>query len=201
MKILYLSILRREPRPTLALCTESDLSSFGYFQRSSVGEILGLFASTLAEKTNPGVRQAVEQDMYTGYVYTHLEGLTGVAIADHEYPQRVIFILLQKILDEYKQLYPKAVWINLKEEQLSQYPFTPLSTYLVKYQNPHEADSMLKLQKDLDETKLVLHTTIESLLERGVKLDELVDKSEKLSFQAKGFYKVARKTNSCCWLQ
>lgn len=42
------------------------------------------------------------------------------------------------------------------------------------------------------------HNTIEAVLERGEKLDDLVDKSEALSLQSKAFYKTARKTNSCC---
>lgn len=42
------------------------------------------------------------------------------------------------------------------------------------------------------------HNTIEAVLERGEKLDDLVSKSEMLSLQSKTFYKTARKTNSCC---
>lgn len=42
------------------------------------------------------------------------------------------------------------------------------------------------------------HNTIEAVLQRGEKLDDLVSKSEGLSMQSKAFYKTARKTNSCC---
>uniref|UniRef100_A0A8C5IVK2 V-SNARE coiled-coil homology domain-containing protein n=1 Tax=Junco hyemalis TaxID=40217 RepID=A0A8C5IVK2_JUNHY len=42
------------------------------------------------------------------------------------------------------------------------------------------------------------HNTMESLLERGEKLDDLVSKSEVLGAQSKAFYKTARKQNSCC---
>lgn len=40
--------------------------------------------------------------------------------------------------------------------------------------------------------------TIENVLERGEKLDDLVSKSQDLSMQSKVFYKQAKKTNSCC---
>jgi synaptobrevin homolog YKT6 len=96
-------------------------------------------------------------------------------------------------------------------------PFPQLTTYLAKYQNPKEADAMTKIQDELDETKIILvnknhqieaikvknkfqHNTIEAVLERGEKLDDLVSKSEGLSVQSKAFYKTARKTNSCCSL-
>ncbi len=42
------------------------------------------------------------------------------------------------------------------------------------------------------------HKTIESVLERGAKLDDLVAKSEELSMSSKVFYKTAKQTNSCC---
>jgi synaptobrevin homolog YKT6 len=51
----------------------------------------------------------------------------------------------------------------------------------------------MRVQAELDETKVVLHKTIESLLERGDKLDSLVQRSDALSTQSKMFYKTARK--------
>lgn len=74
----------------------------------------------------------------------------------------------------------------------------------------------MKIQKELDETKIVLHKTIESVLERGTwlaessyilpanvisigeKIDSLVAKSDGLSAQSKMFYTQAKKQNSCC---
>lgn len=50
----------------------------------------------------------------------------------------------------------------------------------------------MKIQKELDETKIVLHKTIESVLERGEKIDSLVEKSDGLSAQSKMFYKQVR---------
>ena len=54
------------------------------------------------------------------------------------------------------------------------------------------------VQKELEDTTAILHKTIDGVLERGVKLDQLVDKSNDLSMQSKMFYKQAKKTNSCC---
>ena len=54
------------------------------------------------------------------------------------------------------------------------------------------------LLQDLDETKIVLHQTIDSVLRRGEKLDALVEKSNDLSIASQMFYKTAKKTNACC---
>lgn len=201
VRILGIYLLRREPTPPAILAGEHDVSSFGYFQRTSVQEFLAFFASTLSEKTIPGMRQQVEQDVYVGYVYTNVNGLTGVVISDQDYPQRVSFALLTKIMGEFMERYPRSYWAGSGTPPAPT-PFPVLKDYLTRYQNPQEADTILRVQKELEETKVVLHKTIESLLDRGEKLDHLVDKSEQLSGQSKAFYRVAKKTNACrCWLQ
>lgn len=40
-------------------------------------------------------------------------------------------------------------------------------------QDPAAADKLTKIQRDLDETKIILHKTIESVLDRGEKLDQV----------------------------
>lgn len=68
----------------------------------------------------------------------------------------------------------------------------PLST-----QDPAQADKLTRVQQELDKTKAIMHQTIESVLDRGEKLDDLVNKSDALSYASKQFYKQAKKTNSC----
>jgi synaptobrevin family protein YKT6 len=54
------------------------------------------------------------------------------------------------------------------------------------------------LEDELRETQAILHKTIQSVLEKGEKLDELVVKSDGLSAQSKMFFTQAKKQNSCC---
>ncbi|TRY88145.1 hypothetical protein DNTS_029451 [Danionella cerebrum] len=141
MKLYSLSVLHKGSTKANLLKAAYDLSSFSFFQRSSVQEFMTF-------------------TKYLCHVYVRNDNLGGVVIADSEYPSRVCFTLLDK--------------------------------------NPREADAMTKVQAELDETKIILHNTMESLLERGEKLDDLVQKSEHLGNQSKAFYKTARKQNSCC---
>ena len=69
---------------------------------------------------------------------------------------------------------------------------------LAKYQDPANADQILRIQRNLDETRDVLHNTIDTVLQRGEKLEDLVDRSTELSAQSKMFYKQAKRANSCC---
>jgi synaptobrevin family protein YKT6 len=121
---------------------------------------------------------------YTFHVYGRTEGVAGVIISDHDYPALVAHQLLSKVVDEFLSKYPRSTFANSNPTL----PFPELKDYIVKYQDPQQADSIMKIQKELDETKIVLHKTIESVLQRGEKIDDLVAKSDGLSAQSKMFY-------------
>ena len=61
-----------------------------------------------------------------------------------------------------------------------------LSGIVAKWQDPQTADSILKVQNELDETKQIVSETLEKILDRGQKLDDLVSRSNELSEQSKG---------------
>lgn len=76
--------------------------------------------------------------------------------------------------------------------------YAALDSTLAEYQDPAKVDKIMKLDKQLAETKDILYKTIDAVLARGEKLEDLVEKSDHLSQQSKLFYKQAKKTNSCC---
>ncbi|KAH9441126.1 hypothetical protein MJO28_015896 [Puccinia striiformis f. sp. tritici] len=207
MKILSIQILAvQKPHqpPAIPVAQASDLSSFSFLQRGSIGEFLNFFAKTVAERTATGQRQSVQENNYTAHAYLRpVENLIGIIITNDEYPVRVAFSLLNKLLDEFTTKIPESKWkpILANPPTSGTAPnlgFNSIDEYLIKYQDPKQADTILKVQQELDETKIVLHKTIESVLERGEKLDSLVERSNALSSQSKMFYKTAKKQNSCC---
>ncbi|KAF8504364.1 snare protein YKT6 [Russula emetica] len=196
MKIYSLAVILAPPSgPSATLCHASDLSSFSFYQKGSVGEFMSFFTKTVAERTAQGARQSVQENNYTAHVYNRggAEQLAAVIITDQEYPVRPAFSLLTKLLDDFTAKIPQSSFSNP-----SSISFPELNTYLQKYQDPRHADNIMRVQQELDETKIVLHKTIESVLQRGEKLDNLVERSTALSAQSKMFYKTAKKQNSCC---
>ncbi|KAG2226559.1 hypothetical protein INT45_005045 [Circinella minor] len=192
MKLYSILILSKVQDKAQIIASQFDLSSFGYFQRGSVQEFMNFSSTTIAERTPIGQRQSVESENNVAHVYGHPQDIWGIIISDKEYPSRVAFSLLNKILDEFLVKFPRDKWNNPPLN----YP--ELNDYLLKYQDPKQADTIMRVQNELDETTAILHKTIESVLQRGEKLDSLVDRSEALSSQSKMFYKTAKKTNSCC---
>jgi len=197
MKVVGISILRagKDVSDPIPVSMVSDLTSYGYFQRQGVKEMLTFFSKTFTKRTELGQRQSITHESYVVHCYVRSDGLGGTVTTDLEYPARVAFVLLTQLLDEFSTAVGDTWKTATVPESIS---FPPMEEYLEKYQDPASADKVTKIQKDLDETTQILHKTIDSVLERGVKLDNLVERSDDLSRQSKMFYKQAKKTNSCC---
>ena len=197
MKVTALSVWKWRGQNTDPICLgkAEDVEEFGYFQRASVREMLTFISKTIVARTQPGQRQSVEQDQYLVHVINR-NGLAAIAVMDKEYPSRSAFCVLQKICDDYCDTFGQEQWKTLTEDDVKGNEI--MEDAIVKYQDPMAADKILKIQRELDDTKVVLHKTIDSVLARGEKLDNLVDKSTDLSLASQMFYKQARKQNQCC---
>lgn len=196
MKLTAIAIYKWESdKQAVQLGLVAELSNFGYFQRGSVKETIAFFTRTIVERTQPGQRQTVKQDDYYCHVHVRDSGIAGIVVSDKEYPVTAAFSVVGKVLDDYLQANGDG-WRTLLADNTSANP--QLEQALVTYQEPASADKLLKIQRDLDETKIILHQTIDTVLKRGEKLDSLVDKSQDLSMASQMFYKQARKTNACC---
>ena len=196
MKLFGCAVLRMDvdTKSAIMLSEAQELSSFGFFQRGTVKEMVTFFSKTIAERTPAGLRQSVQKEEYYIHVYMRADGLCGTATCDAEYPPRVAFSLITKLLEDFDT--SVSGWKTKLTGELE--TWGPQVDLLEKYQDPAAADSIMKIQKNLDDTRDVLHNTIESVLQRGEKLEDLVERSGELSSQSKLFYKQAKRANSCC---
>jgi len=118
-------------------------------------------------------------------------------VCTRDYPTRAAFSVLNAEIDRFCKAYGDT-WRGQREDTAG--ADAQLQEAIRKYQDPANADQLTKIQRDLDDTKIILHKTIESVLERGARLDDLVAKSHDLSMASQLFYRQARKSNSCCQL-
>ncbi len=168
-------------------CESKALTAYGDYV-CSARQFTTFISKTVAKRVELGQRSSVEHQGHLVHVHARASGLCTVAVCDGEYPSRVAYTLLMKVHDDFVARHADDGWRTARGELA----FPELDDIIRKYQNPHEADSIMRIQKDLDETKIILHKTIDNVLERGVKLDNLVEKSTDLSAQSKMFYRV-------CW--
>lgn len=166
----------------------------------------------MAERTQPGQRQTVEEEGYMIHAFAKTDGLTGIAVANKAYDKFVAHKLLSDIVDLVSTKYPKSTW----SKATAPLPVAELQGKFDQFKNSDSVQGISKIQRELEDTKIVLHKTIENVLERGKhqilmsqviistnerpgeKLDNLVAKSDGLSAQSRAFYTSAKKQNSCC---
>ncbi|CAI2348576.1 unnamed protein product [Caenorhabditis sp. 36 PRJEB53466] len=153
-------------------------------------------AKLLVERSGLGARSSVKENEYMCHCYVRNDGLSSVCVTDTEYQQRVAMSFLGRVMDDFTSKLPAVQWSGIKSDKDCSY--LGLKDLLEKWQNPRDADPMTRVQEEVEETKIVMHNTIQSVLDRGEKLDDLVKKSENLSDQSKMFYTQARKMNKCC---
>ncbi|KAL2109485.1 hypothetical protein VUR80DRAFT_2401 [Thermomyces stellatus] len=195
MKLYYIGIIRNSEKPAVQLSAAFDLSEFSRWTRNDYQNFMTMFAKTVAERSSPGQRLDVEEQGHTFHCYARSEGIAGIIISK-DYPKLAAHQILSKVVDEFLAEKPAAEIARASTD--GAIPFPALNRYLQTYQDPGEVNSIANIQKELDETKIVLHKTIESVLQRGEKLDDLVAKSSDLSAQSKMFYTTAKKQNTCC---
>ena len=158
-----------------------ELNFLSFFNRSSVEELLCEFALAASESLdqNPERKIFVHHDIHL--CCHRIDNVVAIIATDLEYPSRASFELLQRVHD------------NTSDEHLA--------TILKQCQDPFTVDAILHTQRRLDETLVIMHENVNKILQRGDQIDELVEKSARLSNQSKAFYKAARKHNRCCNIQ
>uniref|UniRef100_A0A672KBC2 YKT6 v-SNARE homolog (S. cerevisiae) n=1 Tax=Sinocyclocheilus grahami TaxID=75366 RepID=A0A672KBC2_SINGR len=97
MKLYSLSVLYKGSTKANLLKAAYDLSSFSFFQRSSVQEFMTFTSALIVERSALGSRASIKEQEYLCHVYVRNDNLGGVVIADSEYPSRVCFTLLDKV--------------------------------------------------------------------------------------------------------
>lgn len=147
-----------------------ELSSFGYFESKTIKEIVQFLIITVVKRCQPEMYTIVEYKDFVCHCYNY-----NVVITDKEYPIQTVYQLL----------------FDLEKCELCE-----LDEYIKKYQQPYS--QFQKLQLEIDETKHILHKTIDIILERGEKIEDLVERSQLLTIQSKTFFKQAKRNSSCC---
>lgn len=197
MKVLYSALFKTgstspgKEGPVI-LTSASELSSFGYFQRSTILEMFTFFARAFAKNVTAGARTSVKHEGYLCHLYASPAGVTAVCFADAEYPARVAFGYLSKVCEDFVQATGGQLSSSVEDNCMSAFQTKHLQL-LKQFQDPSQADQLTKIMNELEQTNLVLHETIEAALERGQKIDTLIDKSNDLSGSSKMFYKTAKK--------
>jgi len=201
MRLLQATLYRHlgDSKAPIRLAFTSDLSTFSFFARSTIQEHCHFASRMVCQRTQPGQRQTIDQknddNPFLLHVYVRLDNLACVVVADQEYPLRVAFSFINKIMAEFERESNER-WKRIDQDQDLRPEF--LSRQLTSFQDPSTADKLAQIQRNLDDIKDVMHKNIDEVLKRGETLEVLMERSEDLSTTSVQFYKKAKKQNQCC---
>jgi len=164
-----------------------NLEDFNFWEKSIALNIIRKISQLTIEVTEPGKQISILHEGYLCHVLNRNNGLACAIITDQEYPSRVSF----DIIIYYSDQYYKEYGLNFPSE-----PF--LYDYIIEIQNPKDIDKLTKIKNDIDNTKEIVLETIEQLISRGEKLENLNNKSNKLVDDAKKFQTQSQELNACC---
>ena len=200
MKLIALHIFKWSEEDPVLLCSELELSQLWFYQKGMAKEHINFNSRTIASRIPPGNKASVNLENNVGvcYCYTTKDGLTATAITDNEYPEKAAFILLNNLLMDFRETFAANSRLYEEATHDAGLKYENLEIFLKKWQDPTEADKLLKIEKELNEVKDIIHKNLADLLKKGEQLDELMVKSKDLSKVSVDFYKKAKKQNQKC---
>lgn len=167
----------------------------------------GNFATIAAETLPKMIDQLASQKKFTlvadGHTFNYLEsdGYVFLCVADQAFGRQAPFACLDKIASDFSSSHGAAARDAIAHSLNRS--FAPVLRQHMEYvsHNSGEVDKVSKVQQQVSEVKEIMMDNIEKVLDRGEKIELLVDKTENLRFQADNFHKTGRALRRRMWWQ
>ena len=177
-----------------------NLSDLWFYQRGIAKDLITFNSQTIAGRIPLGNKASItlENDVGVCHCWVTQDGIAATAMTDNEYPERAAYTLLNKLIMEFRDQFQSAGVLDQDPIEKKPLKFPQMEIFLRDWQNPHEADKLLKIEKELEEVSEIVHKNLKDLLARGEAMEDLMDKSESLNQASVQFYKQAKKNNTRC---
>eukprot|EP00161_Ancyromonas_sigmoides_P025470 TRINITY_DN8531_c0_g3_i1.p2 TRINITY_DN8531_c0_g3~~TRINITY_DN8531_c0_g3_i1.p2 ORF type:complete len:258 (-),score=67.48 TRINITY_DN8531_c0_g3_i1:165-938(-) len=137
---------------------------------------------------------------YDRHVFHYVveDGIVYMCMADEAFARRVAFAFLDDARSAFRSAYGGAAQTALAYGMNEDFSRT-LERRMEYYNTSPDADRITAVRGQIDEVKSVMVQNIEKVLERGEKIELLVDKTENLNAQAFQFKKKATNLKRAMW--
>lgn len=160
-----------------------------------------------------------------GHTFNFLldSGFVFLVVADEPTGRSVPFVFLERVKDDFKKRYGSSIKNDGDQHPLADddeedddlfgdrfsiaynldREFGPKLKEHMEYcmNHPDEMSKLSKLKAQITEVKGIMMDNIEKVLDRGEKIELLVDKTENLQFQADSFQRQGRQLRRKMWFQ
>ncbi|EKX36902.1 vesicle-associated membrane protein 7A [Guillardia theta CCMP2712] len=184
MSIVYSLI----SRGTTVFCEHTSES--GNFQQVT-RTILEKFDSTQEGK------HSYKYDEFVFHLITE-QGIVYICMANKDFQRRIAFAFLEDIKQQFEEKYSDILGTAVAYEMNKTFGKV-LSEKMEFYNSNPEADHIRKVKGEIEEVKQVMSENIERILDRGDKIELLVDKSGDLSEQALKFKRSSKQLQRKLW--
>ena len=202
MRILSMHILLKRGDKSIFLKNSYQLDFIGILKRGIAKQHINFGARTCVNKLARGDTVRLDlPELENATIFAHIneQDLGTVIICDGEYPEQAAVKILLEMQKKFTDVYSIDLLKSYQADQEMKFP--EMDAMINKYQDPKEADKLMKIEGELAEVQGMLHKTMQDLLDRGEKLDDLMKQSEDISGMAYNFYAGAKKSNQkCCSL-
>jgi vesicle-associated membrane protein 7 len=145
------------------------------------------------------------QDAKMSYVYDrHIfhyivdDGITYLCMADEEFGRRIPFAFLDDVKNRFRATYGDRGKTAIAYGMNTDFSRV-LQNQMDFYSNNPGADRINRVRGEIDEVKSVMVHNIEKVLERGERIELLVDKTESLNQNAFKFKKASTQLKRAMW--
>jgi vesicle-associated membrane protein 7 len=120
-----------------------------------------------------------------------------LCVSDKTYQGRTVFGFLAEVRDRFRDQFAGSDKKYPSPEGLNQKNCARFSTQLASsaktFNDNPEADKIGKIKEQIDNVKQIMLENLDSIIERGERIDNICDKTEMLKEEAKGFQNNARR--------
>lgn len=190
MPIYSIILLNKITKSTISKITY--LNDFNFWERPKVNEFIDMASHYITAKCDCTSYKAINYQGYICHINITSEGLSGVLISDELYPTRVAYECLYNYIKQFldKGLPWKSIITDIN------YNFLP--EYIKTIQQPNNVDKLIKIREELEETREIIISNIDELLNRNDKLNDLEQRTERLLIETKHFKDSTESLNRCC---
>ena len=179
--IIYATISRKD----VVLCEET----LGTSDKKSTGNFAQITQSLLT-KFPPQAKHNFHYDSKYDFSVLNQKGIAYVAMTDRDMPLRIVFNFLTEMAENFTATYGDRA---KTAQAFAMSDFSSTIGQLMKKWNDPNADAATRVQQKLDAVKGVMIDNIDKIIDRGEKLDIIVDKTDALADTADLFRSDAQK--------
>lgn len=187
--IKFVAVARSEDQVTVAsyMPDKGDHNAEQY--QNAVKEVLS--APDFVYKVTPGSRYRLVGDVNAFNFTTDTEKRVYIVITAINYPERLVFPLINEIILQFKQDFGDKA-LRAEPNALSRKTEPMLSKLVKEYIDPTKKDKLAELNSKVEDVTSIMQGNLQGMLENRDHLVEVERTTQKLHEQAKLFDKQAR---------